>query len=65
MAPKSSKSVLYKPSHVAYQVKGNEELNTMVQKYCPKGMSRVTRGQKVGFWVLFFFIVTQLLGFLI
>ena len=26
----------------------------MVQKFCHGGMSGVTRGQKVGFWVLFF-----------
>ena len=37
MAPKGPKSVLYKHSHVAYQIKGNEEYNTVMQTYCPGG----------------------------
>ena len=30
-----TKSSLYKHSHVAYQIKGNEEQNTVVQNFCP------------------------------
>ena len=41
-------------SHVAYQIKGNEEKNTVMQKFCPGGMLGVTRGQKVGSGVPFF-----------
>ena len=39
MAPKGPKSILYKHSHVAYQTKSNEEKNSVVQKFCPEGMS--------------------------
>ena len=37
MAPKGPKYILYKHSHVAYQIKGNEELNSVMQKVCPGG----------------------------
>ena len=37
--PKGPKSILYKPSRVAYQNKGNEKKNIVVQKFCPGGMS--------------------------
>ena len=48
---------------------GNEEQNTVVQKFAPEACLGVIRGQKVGFgsffFFFFFFIVTQLLlGFL-
>ena len=33
MAPIGPKSILYKYSHVAYQIEGNEELNTAVQNF--------------------------------
>ena len=39
MALKGPKSILYKHSHVAYQIESNEEENTVVQKVCPVGMS--------------------------
>ena len=39
MAQKGPKSTLYKHSHVAYQIEGNEEKNTLVQKFCPGDMS--------------------------
>ena len=32
--PDGSKSILYKHSRVAYQIKGNIKENTMVQKIC-------------------------------
>ena len=54
MAPKGPKSILYNHSHVAYQLKGNEELNTVVLKFCPGACLGVTRGQKVGFLFLCF-----------
>ena len=37
--PDGSKSILYKHSNVAYLIEGNEEENTVVQKFCPGGMS--------------------------
>ena len=52
--PDWSKSILYKHSHVAYQIECNEEKNTVVQKVVPGGMSGVTRGKKVELWVLFY-----------
>ena len=54
VAPKGPKSILYKHSQVAYQIEGNEEQNIKVQNFAPGACLGVTRGQKVGFWVLFF-----------
>ena len=53
VAPKGPKLILYKHSHVAYQIESYKDLNTVVQIFCLWVMSGVTRGQKVGFWVLF------------
>ena len=39
VAPKGPKSILYKRIHVAYQIEGNEESNTVVQKVCHAGMT--------------------------
>ena len=38
-ALKGPKFILYKYSHVAHQIEGYEEQNTVVQKFCPRGMS--------------------------
>ena len=64
MAAKDPTSILYKQSHVAYEIKGNEELNTVVHKFCPGAGLGFTRGQKVGFGVLFLIVTQLLLGFL-
>ena len=37
VASKGPKSILYKHSHVAYQIEGNEEYNTVVQTILPQG----------------------------
>ena len=64
VAPPGKKIILYKHSHVVYQIEGYEEKYTVVQKFCPAGAClEVTRGQKVGFWVLFFIVTQLLLGF--
>ena len=49
MASKGPKSILYKHSHVAYQIKGYEKQNTVVQHFAPVACLGVIRGQKVGF----------------
>ena len=55
------KFILYNHSHVAYQNKGYEEQNTVVQKrHAPGVCLGVTRGQKVGFWVLIGFLARTL-----
>ena len=56
-----SKSFLYK--HVACQIEGNEEQNTVVQNFAPGACLRVTRGQKVEYCVLLFDCHPLLLGF--
>ena len=38
MATKGPKFILYKHSHVAYQIEGNEEQNTVMQNVCSGGM---------------------------
>ena len=60
VAPKGPKSILYKHSHIAYQIKGNE----VVQKILPRG--HVWGSLEVKKYDLGpFLIVTQLLlGFL-
>ena len=61
--PDGSKSILYKHSHAAYQIDSNEEENTVVQKFCPGGMSGSHQRSKSR--LLGPLIVTQLLsGFL-
>ena len=37
--PKGPKFILYKHSHVAYQIEDYEEYNLVAQKFCPRGMS--------------------------
>ena len=64
VAQEGPKSILYKHSHVADKIKGNEELNTVVQKFCPGVMSRGHQRSKGRILGPFFFIFTQLLGFL-
>ena len=39
MAPMGQNPFLYIHSHVEYQIEGYEEWNTVVQKFCPGGMS--------------------------
>ena len=50
VAMKGPKSILYKHNHVPYKIKGNEVGGGGGGV---GGMSGITRGQKVGFWVLF------------
>ena len=56
MTQKGPKSILYKQnSHVAYQIKGNEEQNTVVQKFCHMSMSGGHQRSKNRIWGPFFF----------
>ena len=58
MSLKGQKSILY--SHIAYQIKGNEIEDVMKSRiqwrknFAPGACLGVTRGQKVGFWILFY-----------
>ena len=61
VALKDPKSILYKHSHVAYQIEGNEE---WCKNFALGACLGITRGQKVGFWVLFLTVTQLLLGFL-
>ena len=38
-SPEGSKPILFKHKHDAYQIEGYEKQNTVVQKFCPGGMS--------------------------
>ena len=58
--PKGPKSILYKHSHVAYQIKGNEELNAVVQKFCPGGMSGGRQRSKSTILGPFFFLLSHI-----
>ena len=68
VALKGPISILYKHSHVAYQIKGNEDRIQKCKNFALRPHLEVTRGHKVGFWIFFFFfffffflIITQLL----
>ena len=68
MWPEGSK-IHFVHSHVAYQIKGNEDFNTVVQKCRPGACLGVTRGQKIGFCPpppppFYFIVKLLLLGFL-
>ena len=46
VAPRDPKFILYKYSHVAYQIEGYEEKNTVVQKVSPGGCLGVLEVKK-------------------
>ena len=44
VAPKGPKFILYRRSHVAYQIEGYEEKNIVVQKFFPGGGGGMSGG---------------------
>ena len=63
MASKGAKSILYKHSHVAYEIKGNEEYSDA--NFCPRGMSGGHQRSKRRILGPFFTDTQLLLGFLV